>query len=128
MSKILVNYNYNKTKDKYTLLNTDVVFAELPVAVLESEQEIIEPLVVPINGVDTIVEKSVYTADNKKFKLALDENGNVIECEKGVDIWLPKDTDISKLAYVNNRLVLKEEEKVEGEKPKPVKKTTGGKK
>lgn len=130
MSKILVNYNYNKTKDKYTLLDSSVVFADLPVAVLESEQEIVEPLVVPIKGIMTVVEKEPYTTIHKKFKLAIDDKGNVVENENGMEIWLPRKTDISKLAYVNGQLVMREEETVSEEtveNPKP-KKSSGGKK
>lgn len=129
MSRILVNFSYNKTKDKYTLLDSDVVFADLPVAVMESEQEINEPLVVPIKGVMTVVEKELYTTIHKKFKLALDDKGNVVESENGTEIWLPRKTDISKLAYINGQLVMKEEEPdiKEVENPKP-KKSIGGKK
>lgn len=130
MSKILVNYNYNKSKDKYTLLDSGVVFADLPVAVLESEQEIVEPLIVPIKNVMTVVEKEPYIAIHKKFKLALDDKGNVVENENGMEVWLPRKTDVSKLAYINGQLVMREEETVSEEtteKPK-TKKTNGGKK
>lgn len=108
MSKILVNYNFNKSKDKYTILDNDCVFADLPVAVMESEQYIHEPLVVPINNVNTVVDKAVYMSKNKKFKLALDEKGNVIESAQGAEIWLPKDTNVEQLAFVNGQLVKKE--------------------
>jgi hypothetical protein len=131
MSKILVNYNYNKSKDKYTLLDSGVVFADLPVAVLESEQEIIEPLIVPIKGTMTVVEKEPYTTIHKKFKLALDNKGNVVESENGMEIWLPRKTDISKLAYINGQLVMKEEtisEETEVEEKSKPKNKTGGKK
>ena len=65
MSKILVNYNYNKKKDQYTILDNEYVFADLPVAVLESEDEIVEPFIVTENGLWTVVEKQQYLSSHK---------------------------------------------------------------
>lgn len=113
MSRILVNYNYNKTKDKYTLLDSGVVFADLPVAVMESEKEYHEPMAVNLDGLTTIVEKSEFLSKNRLFKLALDKDQNIIESEDGVDFYLPIGTDLSKLEYVDGKIVPKQETKEE---------------
>lgn len=143
MSKILINYNYNKAKDQYILLDSGVVFADLPVAVMDSEVIIKEPLIVPINGTNTVVEKAAYTSVNKKFRLALDKDGKVVESPEGSEIWLPKDTDVSRLEYVNGQLLLREEQEKtvdegpiveqgpiveENNKPKPKSTNKGNKK
>lgn len=122
MAKILINYVYNKTTDKYEIQKLPYVFADMKVAVLETEEEINEPLVVPINNVLTVVDRAKYQSINRKFYLVADENGKISEQEGGAEIWLPKDTDLSKLKYINGRLVLVENEEKKEEKPK--KKTT----
>ena len=120
MAKILVNYIHNKSKDEYEILNdSKYVFADMPIAAFNTEDDIVIPLVVPIQGIMTVVDRRRYELSNKKFKLIADENGIVSEHENGVEIWLPKNTDISKLRYINNQLVM-----VEAEQPKEKKKTT----
>ncbi len=126
MAKILVNYIHNKAKGEYEILSdSKYVFADMPVAILETEDDIKTPLVVPIRGAMTVVDKERYELTNKKFKLVSDENGNVHENENGAEIWLPKNTDISKLRYINNQLVMVEDEpkKEVTEEPKEKKKT-----
>ena len=113
MSKILVNYNYNKAKDRYSILDNEYVFADLPVAVMDSEKEYHEPMAVNLDGLTTIVEKSEFLSKNRLFKLALDKDQNIIESEDGVDFYLPIGTDLSKLEYVNGRIVPKQETKEE---------------
>lgn len=118
MAKILINYVYNKTTDKYEIQKLPYVFADMKVAVLETEEEINEPLVVPINNILTVVDRAKYQSINKKFYLVADEKGNISEQKGGAEIWLPKDTDLSKLKYINGRLVLIESEEEKEEKPK----------
>lgn len=135
MAKVLINYIYNKNQDSYLLyLNAQYVLADLPVAVLDLEQDIKEPLVVPINNVSTVVDRATYESFHTEFHLAVDPEGRVFESPNGVSVWLPKDTDLSKLRYIDGQLLMVEEEPeseqaetveaVDGEKPKP----KGGKK
>ena len=120
MAKILVNYIHNKAKGEYEILiDSKYVFADMPVAILETESDINVPLVVPIQGAMTVVDKARYELTNKKFKLVSDENGNVFENENGVEIWLPKDTDVTKLRYINNQLVLIDDEQKQESKEEP---------
>lgn len=113
MSRILVNYNYNKAKDKYSILDNEYVFADLPVAVMDSEKEYHDPMAVSLDGLTTIVERSEFLSKNRLFKLALDKDQNIIESEDGVDFYLPIGTDLSKLEYVDGRIVPKQETKEE---------------
>lgn len=119
MAKVLVNYIYNKSKDEYEILmGSKYVYADMNVAVMETEDEIRVPLVVPIRGAMTVVDRAAYELINKKFKLVADENGNVLEDENGTEIWLPKDTDLSKLRSINGRLVMVTEEEPKKEEKK----------
>lgn len=110
MPKILVNYKHNPKTDKYTLLQNDVIFADLPIAVMDMAAEYEDILVVPIKKVNTVVDKEEYLKVNKLFKLLADENGVIKEDPNGVPVYLPKDTDVSKLRIVNGQLALMEEE------------------
>lgn len=110
MAKILVNYIYNKARDEYKILEPDCVYADQKVAILETEEEINRPLVVPIRGNMVVVDRNKYEAVNRKFYLSADKEGNVREDPNGAEIWLPRDTDVSKLRYINNQLVLVQDE------------------
>lgn len=114
MAKVLVNWIYDKSKDEYKILNNFYVYADQKVAVLETEEDIDIPLIVPINGALTVVDRTKYEEKNKKFFIATDKSGNVFENPKGVGIWLPKDTDISQLKVINGQLV-----KVETQQEEP---------
>lgn len=131
MPKILVNYIYNKSKDEYELLdNQKYVLADMPIAVMETLDEITTPLVVPIKGVNTVVDRKAYESVHKLFRLAADEKGIVTEAPTGAPVWLPKDTDVSKLRYINNRLVLidpDEQENISETKDTKPKKVKGDK-
>jgi hypothetical protein len=109
MPKILVNYTYNKKKDTYSLIDNGVVFVDMPIAVMELGAQYDEILIVPINQQNTVVDKEEYLNANKRFKLAVDEEGNVKEDDNGAFVWLPKNTDVSKLKVINNQLILVEE-------------------
>ena len=116
MPKILINYKYNKKTDTYTLCKNDVVYADLPIAEIDMYDDIEEPLVVPIKNKMTVVEKSEYTKINKQFVIAVDKEGNIIEDQNGVAVWLPIDTDLSKLRFINGQLVMvSEDQDKEGE-------------
>ena len=114
MTKILVNYVYNKNNDIYSLVNSDFVFVDLPIAVMDINASYRSILVVPINGQNTVVDKDEYLSKNKLFKLVADKDGNIREDQNGVPTYLPKDTDLTKLMYINGQLVLVEDKK-EGE-------------
>lgn len=113
MARILVNYIYNKAKDEYKILEPDCVYADQKIAVLETEEEIGTPLVVPIRGFMTVVDRIAYESVNKKYHLIADKEGNVSEHPNGAEVWLPRDTDINKLKYINGQLVAVEEKEKE---------------
>ena len=116
MARVLVNYIYHKDTDTYEILRGSYVFADVSVAVLDTNFDIKKPLVVNIKGNPTIVDRQTYEQANKKFRLEANENGKVFESKNGSEVWLPKDTDISKLRIVNGQLVLVDnEEKKEEE-------------
>lgn len=112
MPKILVNYKHNKKTDTYTVLENNVVYADMPIAVMDMYAEYNDILVVPLNNVMTVVDKEEYTKINKQFKLTAYPDGTVKEdSQNGTPIWLPKDTDINMLRVVNGQLVMIEPEK-----------------
>lgn len=116
MARILVNYIYSKEKDEFKILQQDCVFFDQKVAVLETEEDIKRPLVVPIRGTFTVVDWDRYAVDHKRFYLLADDKGNITEGPNGTEVWLPKDTDVSKLRLVNGQLVMVEEEPKEEKK------------
>ena len=122
MARILVNYIYNKAKDEFKVLEPDCVYADQKVAVLETEDIINKPLVVPIQNVFTVVDREQYELAHKKFRLVADDKGNVSEHPGGAEVWLPKDTDVSKLKVINGQLV-KVEDEPKQEEPKAEPKT-----
>lgn len=109
MPKILVNYKYNKKLDLYKVIKNDVVFADMPVAVMDMGAEYDDILIVPINNVSTVVDKHEYLSVNKKVYLKVDGE-KVFEAPDGTPFYLPKQTDISKLRFINNQLVLVDEQ------------------
>ena len=118
MARILVNYIYNKAKDEFKILEPDCVYADQKVAVLETEEQINKPLVVPIQGNMTVVDRERYEINHKKFYLSPvpDGKGEVKEDPNGNEVWLPRDTDISKLRVFNGQLVMVEAKKEEPQK------------
>lgn len=124
MAKILVNYIHNTNTHKDEILEGKHVFADQKVAVLDTEMVIREPLVVPMKDnrtgamVNTVVDREAYSVNNKLFIINADKDGVVYESEVGAEVWLPKDTDVSKLRFKDSRLVMiKEEPKKEETKP-----------
>lgn len=118
MSLIYVNYIYHASRDDYEIIDKGPVLATVKTAILDTEKIIRRPLVVPIDGQDTVVDRFEYEAVHKKFRLSVDDKGFVKEDPNGqYTSWLPKDTDVSKLRVLNGQLVMVEEEATE-EEPK----------
>jgi hypothetical protein len=115
MPKILVNYIYNKKTNKYALMDTGYVFADMPIAVMEIEAEYGEIMVVPLDGKNTVVDKQAFLSVHKQFRLVAKEDGSVEEHEQGTPIWLPKDTDVTRLRYLNGKIVMIEFEENGGQ-------------
>ena len=105
MARIIVNYIYHNDKDEFEILKGSYVFADVNVAILDTNLQIKKPLVVSIQGNPTIVDKDTYEATNKKFRLAVNDKGKVVESDKGMEVYLPKDTDIKTLRYINGQIV-----------------------
>lgn len=110
MAKILVNYIYDKRNDKYEILDNKYVFADLKIAVMDTELNIETPLVVPIQGASVIVDRKAYEKVNKLYYLKAKKDGKLCEDGSGFPIWLPKETDISKLRLQNGQVVMVEDE------------------
>lgn len=127
MARVLINFIYRRAEDEYKLGNPDLVFFDQQVAVLETEDDIKRPLVVPIRGMLTVVDRDRFEQVHKKFYLVADEQGNVQEAPNGAPTWLPKDTDVSKLRYINNQLVKVEDENPPEQKQEKEKETKNAK-
>jgi len=114
MAKILVNYMYNASTDRYSIMQTDgLVLATEKVSILDTEENVREPLVVLINGNPCIFDRESYESVNKKFSFIVKEDGHLEEVKEGkynFQQWLPKDTDVSKLILLNGQLLMVEEE------------------
>lgn len=118
MARILVNYYYNSAKDEFKIGSPDWVLADQRVAVLETEEIIKKPLVVPIRGAFTVVDWDKYAVDHKRFYLVANEKGEISEAPNGAPVWLPKNTDVSKLRLVNGQIVSVQDEPQEGKAAK----------
>lgn len=103
--KIFVNYYYDGNAKKFNIAKFgNIVLATEKFAILDTEIEIREPLVVPTNGFDIVVDKENFEKKNKLFFFFINEDGTVKEVEGEGETyhyskWLPKDTDVSKLRY-----------------------------
>ena len=64
---------------------------------IESEEVINEPMMINEDGVRTLVDKENYLSNHERFKLALDENGKLIETEDGMEFFAPKGTKFEDL-------------------------------
>lgn len=124
MARILVNYIYNKAKDEYRILDSGCVYADQKVAVLETEQEIKRPLVVSVKNMMTVIDRDEFEKNHRRFYLLSDEKGNVMEGPNGAEVWLPKDTDVSKLRFINGQLVMVADEPQEKEQKETPKEET----
>ena len=113
MPKILVNYTYNKSEDKFTIINDSVVYADLPIAIMERYQQIEEPFVVPMQNKAVIVEKKEFLKVNKLYKFKVLEDGRLEESEEGTLVqYLPKENlDISKLRCIEGKIYLIDDSK-----------------
>lgn len=113
MPKILVNVKYNKKNSEWSVLPYERgVFADMPIALMDMDAEYDSIIVVPINKVNHVFDKEEFLSKNKFFSFVI-EGENVREAEKDEEVhlamWLPIDTDISKLRYIQNQLVMVEE-------------------
>lgn len=116
MARVLRNWFYDRKKDEYRVSEQDVVYADQKVAILETEEEIGRPLVLLINNETVIIDRDSYEVNHKKFCLTQNEYGKAVESPNGDEYWLPKDTDVSKLRFINGQLVMVDDEPKE--KPK----------
>ncbi len=113
MPKILVNVKYNKKNNEWSVLPFENgVFADMPIALMDMGAEYDSIIVVPINKVNHVFDKEEFLSKNKFFSFVVDGE-NVREAVEGEEahlaMWLPIDTDISKLRYIQNQLVMVEE-------------------
>ena len=116
MPKILLNYKRLKDGSYKIYYDQQYVFADMPVCMADMDIEYEEPIVVNIKGQYLVVEKSEYEKVHKLFRFKIVDGDKVVEDKDGFEMYLPKDTDISKLRYINNQIVLiQEEEKKEEE-------------
>ena len=123
--RILVNYIYNKKEDKFEILEGKYVLADQKFAVMDNEREYKEPIVIKLDGVDTVLDKVEYSKTHRVFRLITDEKtGKVLEHPEGSPIWLPIETDVNKLVFINGQLLLREDEPAQPEHPKEEKAET----
>lgn len=119
MPKILVNYRI-QSDNTLALKNYGVVFADMPIAIAEYDFEYREPVLANAGlKYPIVIEKEELMnqlkakpkPELKKFKFKINEDTTVKETtgKADVTIELPKDTDVSKLRYINNQIVLMEE-------------------
>lgn len=118
MSRILVNYDYNRMRDSYTILNSGMVYADLPVAIVKTEDFINEPILIIENGESVLVDKATYLLTHKCFKVAVNEKGELIESQFGNNFFTSLDVNFEDLELKNGQIVVKEKEKKTKEKPK----------
>lgn len=109
--KILKNYFYDANSDRYQILNTPYVLATEPFAIVDTNIKVEEPLIIPTIYGDTLVDRVSYEKVNKKFFFNVKDDLSVEEVKEGtyqLMKWLPKDTDVSKLKFINGDIVLVE--------------------
>ena len=109
--KILKNYFYDANSDRYQILNTPYVLATEPFVIVDTNIKVEEPLIIPTIYGDTLVDRVSYEKVNKKFFFNVKDDLSVEEVKEGtyqLMKWLPKDTDVSKLKFINGDIVLVE--------------------
>lgn len=117
--KRLVNFLYDKSKNKYILRDDGYVLADEPFAILDTDLDIDEPLVRPVieNGFEKlmVVDKNKWESTHKvHFFDVINDKGDIEERPNGrIKIELTKDIDISKFKYENGKLVPKNETQTE---------------
>lgn len=124
MPKILLNFKVSKKTGQITLKYDEPVFADLPICVADYDVEYTAPVIVNIpDQIPIVMEKEHYNAlvtnaslkeHEKMFVFKLNDDGTLVEDPEGdIKRVLPKDTDISKLKFVNGEVVWLDEK--EGE-------------
>ena len=117
MARIYVNFKYDEETDSYSYEKYgNYVFADQPVAVLNLGDIIDTPLVVPMKGILTIVDRKKYEKFNRLFRYDVkdEKSGEIVENSANGRFaqWIPKNTDTSRLRQINGQLALMEEEPV----------------
>ena len=111
--KVYKNYFYDANSDSFQILNTPYVLATEPVAIIDTEVKVKIPLVIPTNIGNIVVDRETYEKTHKRFYFNIKEDMSVEEIKEGnfqIMKWLPKDTDISKLRFINGDICLVEKE------------------
>jgi hypothetical protein len=120
MPKILVNYRIKKD-NTLELKDYNCVFADMPMAIAEYDYHYDQPVLVnagqkfPLVVEKEELLKQLKVKENlKQFKFKVNPDQTVTETEENPDVTveLPKDTDVSKLRYINKQIVLFDEEGV----------------
>lgn len=119
--KIFVNYFYDANADRFHILKSqNYVLATEDVAILDTNMVVKEPLVVPTDGpFPIIVDREPYEKNNRLFCLKINDDGTLTEVKEGkfnVKTWFSKDTDVSKLRFVNGQIIMIDDEKKEESK------------
>ena len=113
MPKILVNVKLNKKNGEWSVLPYERgVFADMPIALMDMDAEYDSVIVVPINKVNHVFDKEEFLSKNKMYNFVIE--GEIVreavegETENILSTFLPINTDISKLRYIQNQLVMVE--------------------
>jgi hypothetical protein len=118
MPKILINYKITND-NTLEIKNYGVVFYDMPIAIADYDYDYEEPVLANAGlNYPIVLEKAELLKqlkgkqELKKFKFKVNEDTTVKETTGKADVTveLPKDTDISKLRYINNQIVLLDEE------------------
>lgn len=105
MPKICVNFKKNKDNSYKLYTDTGLVYADMPIAIMEMDAEYINPIVVMLDNIPTVVEKEEYEKTNKLFKLKIKEDSTLEEDVNGFEIYLPKDTQVKDLRFIDGQIV-----------------------
>lgn len=112
MPKILVNVKQNKKTGAWSVLPYENgVFADMKVAVMDMNMDCDDIIVVPVNRVNHVFDREDFLSKNQLFTFRI--TGDLVEVvdanEKGPNImstYLPIDTDVSTLRYIQGQLVM----------------------
>ena len=123
--KIYKNFFYEANTDRYHIMNNPYVLATEPVAILDTNIKVEEPLVVEDDfGLCHIFDRKSYEETHRRFFLRVNEDGTLVEAKPGEKFhffkWHTKETDVSKLRFDGKRIFMidtEEEPNVEEEKP-----------
>lgn len=118
MPKILINYKI-KRDNTLEIKNYGAIFSDMPIAIADYDYDYEDPVLANAGlNYPIVMEKAELLKqlkgkqELKKFKFKVNEDTTVKETTGKADVTveLPKDTDISKLRYMNEQIVLLDEE------------------